>query len=410
MPLQDLTPELRTRLSRVERTVGWFVLLAVVILLAGFGYYLYTTANARGWFVTKINYATGLNDAAGFKIGDPVKLMGLPVGEITEVYLEPAGEEQARHGITVFFSIREPYYNYVRYDSRVRVMSDLLGNKYIEVSKGEGAPSVKTNSYGQLTVMNRFRAYAWYTNAVAENKKSAAPVPLSEITNQFLALIASNPDDFYTNAAAAHYTTAKIVEKPRSKANYYYIPALNTPDLSARLDAVANQLEAAIPNFLLLTNQVQSVLSNADSVVVRLDHALAQIDPILDDVHGITAHLREPNGALGNWLLPTNIGPQLRETLVSARAALDSAHTTMDNTDTNITMLALDLDKTLNHLADLTSNLDQQVEVNSNMVTDITTTIVHTDEFIQGLKRHWLLRSAFKTKKPKKTDPPKTGE
>ena len=32
MALQDLTPQLRTRLSRMERAVGWFVLFAVLLL------------------------------------------------------------------------------------------------------------------------------------------------------------------------------------------------------------------------------------------------------------------------------------------------------------------------------------------------------------------------------------------
>ena len=49
MALQDLTPQLRTRLSRVERAVGWFVFLATLLLLFGFGYYLKHTAERRGW-------------------------------------------------------------------------------------------------------------------------------------------------------------------------------------------------------------------------------------------------------------------------------------------------------------------------------------------------------------------------
>jgi hypothetical protein len=32
------------------------------------------------------------------------------------------------------------------------------------------------------------------------------------------------------------------------------------------------------------------------------------------------------------------------------------------------------------------------------MLSAISQTVVHTDELVQGLKRHWLLRSAFKTK------------
>src|SRR5580765_7357512 len=37
VPVQDLTPQLRTRLSRVERAVGIFVSVATLLLLAGFG-------------------------------------------------------------------------------------------------------------------------------------------------------------------------------------------------------------------------------------------------------------------------------------------------------------------------------------------------------------------------------------
>ena len=40
MALQDLTPQLRTRLNRMERAVGWFVLLATALLIFGFAYYL----------------------------------------------------------------------------------------------------------------------------------------------------------------------------------------------------------------------------------------------------------------------------------------------------------------------------------------------------------------------------------
>ncbi len=60
MALQDLTPQLRTRLSRMERAVGIFVGLAAVLLLSGFFYYLYHTAVRKGWFLTKATYYTTL--------------------------------------------------------------------------------------------------------------------------------------------------------------------------------------------------------------------------------------------------------------------------------------------------------------------------------------------------------------
>ncbi|MGD0812095.1 MAG: MlaD family protein [Verrucomicrobiota bacterium] len=406
MPLQDLTPELRTRLSRVERTVGWFVIVATVILLGGFAYYLYATAQSRGWFVTKINYATSLDNASGFKVGNPVKLMGFDVGEISQIILR--SPENSR-GITIYFSVREPFFNYIWYDSHVRVVSDLLGNRYLEVTKGQiGPPSVITNHAGKLLALNRYLAWDTFKSITNELKTNAANPSRQEIlieaTNELKVAVTNRIDAYYTNVFSAKYTKPANPDSPPRARNYFYIPALDTPALEDRLNAVANQVEVALPNILGLTNQLAAVLSNANNAVLRLDNALAKTDPILTNLNVVTGNLRDPNGSLGNWLIPTNLAAQLRQTLQSATVALQSAHTTLDDSDTNITMLAVDLDKTLQHLSDLTSNLSWQVQMNTNLISEISTTIVHTDGLVQGLKRHWLLRSAFKNKPAKQSD------
>ena len=73
------------------------------------------------------------------------------------------------------------------------------------------------------------------------------------------------------------------------------------------------------------------------------------------------------------------------------RAPLTSANT-------NLTALAENLGRSLDNLANLTSNLNSQVQVNTNILGEISRAIVNADSFVQGLKRHWLLRSAFRTK------------
>src|SRR5687767_8350204 len=134
MALQDLTPQLRTRLSRVERVVGVFVLFATLLLLAGFAYYIYATAQRKGWFLTKVVYQTSINNAAGLKEGEPVKLMGFTVGELTKVEPNAPGDY---YNVTVYFNIRSPNYGYIWTDSKVKVASaDFLGNRYLEVIKG----------------------------------------------------------------------------------------------------------------------------------------------------------------------------------------------------------------------------------------------------------------------------------
>ena len=233
---------------------------------------------------------------------------------------------------------------------------------------------------------------------------------LIEATNRLMNLITNHVDDFYTNAFSAKFNRIVNPDAPAKDRNYYWIPVLDEPDLSDRLNNAAKMVESAMPNILNLTNQLAAVLSNANNVVSRLDSDLAKIDPILTNAAIITGNLRDPNGSLGNWLIPTNLAAQLHETLQSATLALNSAHSTLDDTDTNLTMMAVDLDQTLQHLSDLTSNLSWQVQMNTNLISEISTTIVHTDGLIQGLKRHWLLRSAFKTKKVKETEKGKASE
>src|SRR6266850_8043895 len=128
MALQDLTPQLRTRLSRMERAVGWFVLLATALLVFGFCFYIFKTAERKGWFKTKIPYQTSISSGAGLKEGDPVKLMGFDVGEITAIV---PNDPEDYYNITVQFRIKERHYGYVWSDSVVKVVAgDFLGGRY----------------------------------------------------------------------------------------------------------------------------------------------------------------------------------------------------------------------------------------------------------------------------------------
>src|ERR1039458_6443306 len=110
MALQDLTPQLRTRLSRMERAVGRFVFLATALLLFGFGYYVYHTAERKGWFVIKAKFHTFIQSSAGLNVGDPVVMMGFPVGQITLIHAMPPGDP---HNVRVEFEIRDNYFRYI---------------------------------------------------------------------------------------------------------------------------------------------------------------------------------------------------------------------------------------------------------------------------------------------------------
>jgi ABC-type transporter Mla subunit MlaD len=147
---------------------------------------------------------------------------------------------------------------------------------------------------------------------------------------------------------------------------------------------------------LALTNQLGAVLSNTASLTAHLDEIAQSARPAVSNLAVLTAELDRP-GALGEWLLPTHLNRQLGFTLDQASNTLGQAGTTLASANTNLSVLAANLNRSLDNLAEITRSLNQQVQGSTNMLPAISEAVTHADELIQGLKRHWLLRSAFQT-------------
>jgi ABC-type transporter Mla subunit MlaD len=418
MALQDLTPQLRTRLSRMERAVGWFVLIAVLLLTFGFVYYVYNTAEQKGWFLLKAPYFTFTDRATGLKVGDPVTLMGFGVGRITVIKPMPA--EQFNYNVYIEFEVERPYYDYMWTEgSRAKInTADLLGKRVLEVTKGTGGyptyvfyplqTNVPLTEVQNLPELSKWvLAQEVFSNGLVNAESSAS----GNLKRTNLLAKALDPLTNLAAIANAGYSNISVLDtrqKKRSmtgrwnrkKAAYidytattkpYWLEAEESAAVTERLEKLVGQVEAAIPNILDLTNRLANVLSNSVNLTSNLNIVAASALPLVTNLATVTSQLNRP-GALGEWLLPTNINRELDATLGNASATLAAANT-------NLTDLMENLGRTLDNLANLTSNLDHQVQINTNMLTQISTTVIHADEFVQGLKRHWLLRSAFKSKK-----------
>lgn len=373
MALQDLTPQLRTRLSRMERAVGWFVVLAAALLLFGFGFYIYKTAERKGWFTPKFKYQTSLNDASGLKIGDPVKLMGFNVGQITTVI---PNEPDAYFGVTIQFEVLKPHYGYIWDDSKVVVSSDLLGNRFLQITKGvAGIPTIEEDTNKVPLAMLRSRVVRAARTKVLEDVTEKYPdmqrTNLSKfnwfVKDELANMAVADSNAFYTNLNEA-----------------FWISPDESPSLSDRLEKVVNQVETALPNILNLTNQLAGTLSSATVLTSNLNTVSVSVKPVVSNLALLTGQLNRP-GALGNWLLPTNVNQKLDSVMGGADMAVGNLNTNLEN-----------LDLTLIHLADITSNLNHQVQINTNILSQLSKAVVDADDLVQGLKHHWLLRSAFK--------------
>ena len=409
MALQDLTPQLRTRLSRMERAVGWFVILALALLTFGFVYYIYNTAERKGWFVLKAPYFTYTDEAAGLKVGDPVTLMGFEAGQITAIVPMPA--EQFVYNVYIEFELKWPNFEYMWTEgSRAKVATaDLLGKRVLQVTKGTGGyPTYVFHPLRQVSIAEA-RSLPDRTNwMMAEEIPSPAGTnllaqPKDALTNLDAIAASGCSNILIMNAAEKRKFMTGIWNDqngsydPYTRGSKYWLISDRSTAVTERLEKIVDDVEKALPNILGLTNQLARVLSNTDRLASNLNAATLTAQPAVSNLAAIVAHLDQP-GALGEWLLPTNLNRQLTQTLGTADSALGTADIALANANTNLSLLVENLSRSLDNLANLTSNLNSQVQANTNMLTAISRAVVDADDLVQGLKRHWLFRSAFRTK------------
>jgi ABC-type transporter Mla subunit MlaD len=320
MPLHDLTPQLRTRLRRMEKVVGLFVAVAAGLMFAGFAYYLYHTAERKGWFTPKCPYYVFVQSADGLHVGDPVLLMGFAVGEITVIDAEPPDSD---NNVFVGFEVKKPYYGYIWSDSKAKIAGgSFLGGRQLEVTKGRtGIPTAYEES-----------------GRVAEVLVGDRKVPLGE----------------------------DLLGVP--------LATEESPGLAERADRLVAQIEQKLPP---LTEKLDAVLANTERLSANLDDVVGRTRPVVANLDTITTHLRNPHGSLGEWMLTPELQAKLNGTL--------------EKIDDNLSALR----GTLHNVDDITGNIRTKLDANQNILGEVSGLLRDTDDLVQGLKRHWLLRSAF---------------
>lgn len=414
MALQDLTPQLRTRLSRMERAVGWFVMLAMLLLGFGFVYYVYNTAERKGWFVTKAHYFTFVKSATGLKVGDPVVMMGFDAGQITQI--KPMPPDQFEYNVYIQFELKWPNYGYLWTEgSQARVnTADLLGKRNLEVTKGTGGYAtyiswpVREVSPAEAQSLSSSTSWVLGEEIYGPHGTNLLARPLQPLA-EVSALIRASPSNLVVLDKGVERKGLTGIWNDKlgrydpytNGVSEYWLLSDESPAVTEQVQKMVGEVEQALPNILTLTNQISRVLVNSAELTSNLNAVALSARPVVSNLAAATAHLDQP-GALGEWLLPTNINRQLEGTL-------NSASNTLAGVNTNLTVVVENLNRSLDNLAGITSNLNRQVEANTNLLSSISDSIVHADQFVQGLKRFWLFRHLFKgqeTNAPPAVRPP----
>lgn len=363
MALQDLTPQLRTRMTRVERLAGLFVAVAALLMAVAFAYYIVDIGKRRGWFLNKVPYYCYVEDATGLRPGDPVRLLGREVGRIVQVEACPPNAWFINNHYNVFvkFEVREPYFGYIWTDSKVRLISaDFFGARYLEVTRG-------SDELAYATV---------YPNP---------NLPFEETG------ILNDRDENYPNP--------KNLVKLRESKNGVWLFTEETPSIAKRAEQIVQNIAAALP---ALTNQISQVLDHASLSASNANLALTRIQPLLANLETITARIQSEDGAIGRMLLTTNLQTSVEGAVGSMNATLTNTTALIRTSETQLQDLTRRIALTLDNVALVTSNLSGQVTANSYVLGEVSSLVRDADDMVQGLKRHWLLRSAFQSA----TNPP----
>lgn len=359
MALQDLTPQLRTRLGRVERLVGLFLVATVLALVTAFGFYLRHIAKERGWFTVKVPYYTMIGDATGLRVGSPVTMKGFVVGEITKVETTEWSEWHRENNLNVFvgFIVRDPYHGYIWTDSKVKLgAGSFLGDRSLEIIRG---------STGKVTVI----------------AKPGQPARL--LSEKYAWKPAETNLNYLTEAEAP---------------SGFYLTAEEEQPLPVRLTEIANQVNAALPGVFAMTNQVNIALGNLTNITAQLASTMPKVDGAISEATALVSALKpalERPGGLGELILPTNLNTQVTLLVSNLNPGSGPLAITLSNVNQRLSDIGLTL-----------TNVNQQLGQNTNLLADanqLTRDVGSLSVTIETLlRKHWLFRSAFKTNEAKK--------
>jgi len=134
----------RKQLTWTELRVGLFVLVGLSVLAAGIFY-----VTGAGTLGPKYRIVTYLPEASLLSNGAPVRLDGVEVGNVESIKLAPRTANVARdksRNIEVVLRIGKKYQDDILTDSVASLVTEgLLGNRYVEVTRGFTGIPLKDN-------------------------------------------------------------------------------------------------------------------------------------------------------------------------------------------------------------------------------------------------------------------------
>jgi len=280
----------------VNELVGAFVLLAVLLLLAG----IVVTGRVQGWFEPTYEIRTIFPEqgSMGLRPGAEVRVLDAPVGVVKSIEPREDGELEG------VFQIRGRFFQYIRDDSVaiVKLTFGLAGDAYVEITRGRGEPIPEAGAYITITqdtaILDIAEELLEEVRAVTVPAIEQLQLAMEEYTG--LAADLRDPDGPVQEMLASLNSIAKGLEAGEGAAG----KLLRDPEVAADVERIVFSIQYTVDHVNEILEQVAIAAAELPQITGRLKGEMEDIPGL---VYQTQVTLQETEvllkGLQRHWLL-----------------------------------------------------------------------------------------------------------
>jgi len=285
----------------VNEIVGGFVLLVVLLLLAG----VLVAGHAQHWFEAKymINLIFPAEGSLDLQKGAEVMLLGAKVGSVQDIVVNDDGH------ISGVMRIRGPFMRFVRADSIALVKKKMVvtGDAYIELTRGTGAELPRTG--GEIECVKDTEILEMLQEALETIRKEAVNTltlvngAIAEYTD--LAAGMNDPDGSLQQLLANSNGLLDDLRKGPG------LPAkiLNDPGMAKDVENIVAQIQELMDKINAIAAELQTMVSTIAPVSGTVADEVDNLPVLTGDAQTL---MRETTALLDglqkHWLLRKYMG------------------------------------------------------------------------------------------------------
>ncbi len=265
----------RSKIRWSELKVGIVAVAAMIVLAV----LIFLLTGSRSFFERNETVRTYMADAAGMTESTPVRLNGILVGAVQNIRL--SGSKDQKRAVEFELQIQGKYMRDIPEDSTASITAaNLLGNKFIDITKGQSATPVKDG----------------------EELKSLQTQDIPELMAQSANLISTLQD-------ISHRTNSMLTDIDAGKGNLGKL--LRDDELYKRLNGIASEGQQLLEDVRNGKGTLSKLIYD-DSLYQELRAPIKRIDAMLAD-------LQQGQGTAGKMLKDPQVYDDARATLAEMR-------------------------------------------------------------------------------------------